>query len=110
MHNKIIEYKDFHKVSSSISGKKVVLTGGCFDIFHFGHFTFLKAAKKAGDILVVLVESDEFIKKKKKKIPVHTQDQRAQILAAFTMTDYVVKLPFFNSDADYCTLVQRIKP
>ncbi len=38
--------------------KTVVITGGCFDILHPGHFALFENAKKAGDVLIVLLESD----------------------------------------------------
>jgi cytidyltransferase-like protein len=47
---------------------------------HYGHISFLNA-KKEEDVLVVALESDEF-SKKKKKVPVHNQSQRAEILAS----------------------------
>lgn len=43
------------------NGKTLVLAGGCFDILHTGHIKFLKNAKKAGDILIILLESDKKI-------------------------------------------------
>ena len=55
----------------------IVLVGGCFDILHFGHLMFLKNAKEEGKVLVVLLESDEFIKKFKHREPVHKQNERA---------------------------------
>ena len=70
--------------------KKRVLVGGCFDILHFGHATFLQKAREAGDVLIILLESDEFIVQIKKKKPVHIQQQRAEILSALGYVDYVV--------------------
>ncbi len=92
------------------AGKKTVLVGGCFDLLHYGHLTFLKKAKEQGDYLVVAVESDEFIKKKKKKEPIHNQNQRAEILASIIFVDLVVKLPYFPSDKEYYQLVEKINP
>jgi len=91
--------------------KKIVLAGGCFDILHYGHVTFLQKARSAGDMLVLLLESDEFITQVKKKQPVHTQQQRAEILAALQYVDYVVLLPLLNNpDKDYENIVKEIGP
>ena len=91
--------------------KKIVLAGGCFDILHYGHVTFLQKARSAGDMLVLLLESDEFITQVKKKQPVHTQQQRAEILAALQYVDYVVLLPLLNNpDKDYENIVKEISP
>lgn len=110
MHNKIIEFKDIQLLKENIKGKKAVLIGGSYDIMHYGHISFLKMAKKEGDVLVVALESDEFSKQKKKKVPVHNQDQRAEILACLIPVDYVLKLPFFQSHQEYSDLVHSIHP
>lgn len=91
--------------------KKIVLVGGCFDILHLGHIRFLKQAKKLGDTLIVLLESDEKIKKiKGEGRPVNSQIIRAEILEALHDVDFVIKLPEIMEDADYDDLVKKIKP
>lgn len=107
---KIVLWNQFRKFSGFIRGKKTILVGGCFDIFHFGHLIFLEKAKREGDFLVVALESDKFIKKRKNRIPVHNQMQRAEILAALEIVDYVVCLPFLSTDSDYSDFVKAIKP
>lgn len=93
-----------------MSHKRIVLVGGCFDLLHWGHLTFLKKAKTKGEILVVALESDDFIRLKKKRQPVHTQDQRAKILSSLTFVDRVIKLPLMKNNEDYFKLVKRVKP
>lgn len=88
----------------------LVLVGGCFDLLHYGHYTFLQRARQLGDTLVIALESDEFIKTKKQRIPVHNQQQRAEILKALHFVDYVILLPFFQSDNEYVDLVQEVHP
>ena len=67
---------------------KIVLVGGCFDILHLGHVVFLEKAKKEGDVLVVLLESDEKVRfLKGKGRPVHTQSERAEILSALKVRE-----------------------
>lgn len=98
-------------ILQKLKNKKVVLTGGCFDVLHPGHVIFLQKAKKAGDILVVLLESDEKIKKLKGvNRPVHTQKERAQVLSALRYVDYVVMLPFMVMEQDYDRIISKIKP
>ncbi len=87
-----------------------VLVGGCFDLLHFGHYTFLTIAAAYGDKLIIALEPDEFIKIKKNKKPVHTQVQRAKILKALRFVDKVIMLPFLKTDEDYYNLVDKIKP
>jgi rfaE bifunctional protein nucleotidyltransferase chain/domain len=90
---------------------RIVLVGGCFDVLHRGHVEFLQEAKKLGDVLFVLLESDETIKKRKgENRPIHTQEDRAQILAGLRAVDRVIMLRSNLIDSDYSKLVNSIKP
>ena len=42
---------------------KVVLTGGVFDVLHIGHIFTLNEARKHGDVLVVAIAREEYIRK-----------------------------------------------
>jgi len=92
-------------------GKKVVVAGGCFDLLHIGHITLLENAKKLGDTLVVLLESDATIKNSKGiNRPIHNQEERAHLLSALRAVDIVVLLPEDMNDKDYDKLLQAISP
>ncbi len=108
LNNKIISLKNIDTLSH-IKDKKV-LAGGCFDILHYGHLTFLKNAKDEGDVLIILLESDEFIFNTKKRKPIHSQEQRATILSNLTVIDYVIPLPLMNTNDEYFELVKTIRP
>ncbi len=72
------------------AGKKVVFTNGCFDLIHTGHVRYLKIAKSYGDTLVVAINSDESIRRiKGEKRPIMPQEERAEVLAALFMVDFV---------------------
>lgn len=91
--------------------KKIVLVGGCFDVLHPGHVIFLQKAKQAGDVLIVLLESDEKIKKLKGiDRPVHNQKERALVLSAFKWVDYIIPLPNLKNEKDYDQIMSQIKP
>lgn len=91
--------------------KKIVLVGGCFDMLHFGHVSFLKEAKNQGDYLVVALESDENARRMKgPSRPIHTQQQRKLMLEALECVDEVITLPPMHEDTDYFNLVRRIHP
>lgn len=110
IQNKIVDYSNKKEMAIFPLLGKSILVGGCFDVFHFGHWKFLTAAKKQGDILIIALESDEFIKRIKKRNPIHNQKQRTQILASFSMVDRVVCLPDFKDEQEYFDLVLKIKP
>jgi len=91
--------------------EEVVLVGGCFDILHLGHVTFLEEAKKMGKKLVILLESDETIKKLKgENRPINRQIDRAEMLTKLKMVDYVVMLPELKDNQDYTDLIKKINP
>ena len=71
--------------------KTVVLANGCFDLIHVGHVRYLTDAKSRGDILVVAINSDASVRKLKGPgRPLFPQQERAQILSAFSVVDYVL--------------------
>src|SRR3989344_1704766 len=90
---------------------KKVLVGGCFDLLHEGHIIFLKKAKEAGNYLIVLLESDEKIRKLKGKgRPIQSQKIRAKALEELGFVDQVIPLPFMETEIEYDDLVKKIKP
>lgn len=90
---------------------KTVLIGGCFDMFHHGHEAFIKAAANTGEFLVLILESDKDIQKRKGPTrPVQTQELRAQKIAALGIVDVVICLPPFMTDKDYENIVSLVKP
>lgn len=108
--SKIIDFSELNKIKKYYTKKKTVLVGGCFDVLHFGHAEFLKRAKAQGDFLIVALESDEFIEKKKKRKPIHNQQQRSELLASLEFVDLVMKIPFLKNDRDYFRLTKTIGP
>ena len=68
---------------------KIVTTNGCFHFLHPGHFYFLKEAKKLGDVLIVGINKDDYIRKHKKREPLYNEDERAQMLDDLKSVDYV---------------------
>lgn len=91
--------------------KTIVVVGGCFDILHPGHVIFLEKAKKEGDILIVLLESDEKVRKLKGiGRPIHNQKERAMVLKSLKCVDYVIPLPNIYKEQDYDLLIQKINP
>lgn len=109
----IISSKDAKRISANFHAnhQSIVVAGGCFDLLHIGHITLLENAKKQGDILMVFLEGDASIKKSKGiDRPIHSQEQRAELLAALKAVDVVVMLSDNMQNADYDQLLQDICP
>jgi D-beta-D-heptose 7-phosphate kinase/D-beta-D-heptose 1-phosphate adenosyltransferase len=89
------------------AGKTIVFTNGCFDILHRGHVTYLREAKKLGDVLILGLNTDASVRKLKgDSRPVNNENDRAEVLCALESVDYVVK---FAEDTPL-ELIGMIKP
>ncbi|HEY3932569.1 MAG TPA: adenylyltransferase/cytidyltransferase family protein [Verrucomicrobiae bacterium] len=83
--DKIIAWDELPQWRKSFraSGKKLVVTNGCFDILHLGHVTYLETARNFGDALLVGVNGDEATRQLKGAgRPVNSEIDRASVLAA----------------------------
>jgi len=70
------------------SGKKLVVTNGCFDLLHLGHVTYLETARNLGDALLIGVNSDASVRELKgPERPVNSEQDRAAVLAALASVD-----------------------
>jgi len=88
----------------------VVLASGAFDLLHYGHIRFLEEAKKLGGTsskLVVIVASDETVKRNKGKRPVIPEDQRRAVVEALKVVDEAL---LGYEDADFGAVIEHIKP
>ena len=88
-------------------GKAIVFTNGCFDLLHRGHVHVLRGAKALGDILIVAINSDRSVKEiKGPKRPVLPESDRAELVAAMEMVDYVA---LFDEPDPY-KMIAAIRP
>lgn len=69
---------------------KRVITYGTFDLLHYGHINLLRRAKALGDYLVVVLSTDEFNWKEKKKKCYFSYDERKLLLEAIRYVDLVI--------------------
>lgn len=84
----------------------IVLAGGVFDIIHPGHIYTLNAAKALGDVLVVVVFTDNTAVKMKKRKPLHTQEQRQELVNSLSMVD----LCLIGQEENMFKTVNHVKP
>jgi D-beta-D-heptose 7-phosphate kinase/D-beta-D-heptose 1-phosphate adenosyltransferase len=88
-------------------GGTVVATGGCFDILHAGHVSLLRQARRLGDCLIVCVNSDESIRRRKGQgRPVTPAADRVRVLEALADVDATVV--FTDDTAE--PLLDRLRP
>ena len=83
--DKIVAWENLTKWRRAMraSGKKLVVTNGCFDILHLGHVTYLENARKCGDALLLGVNGDAGVRELKgPSRPVNCEADRAFVLAA----------------------------
>jgi rfaE bifunctional protein nucleotidyltransferase chain/domain len=72
------------------SGKKLVVTNGCFDILHTGHVTYLESARNLGHALLVGVNGDNSARELKGAgRPVNSENDRVMVIAALGSVDGV---------------------
>jgi D-glycero-beta-D-manno-heptose 1-phosphate adenylyltransferase len=89
------------------AGRRVVFTNGVFDLLHPGHVRYLAAARAAGDVLVVAVNSDRSVRAiKGPERPLNAENERAEVLSALAAVDAVV---VFDED-DPHAIITAIQP
>ena len=106
----IYKYKDIIKLKDSLRGKKVVFATGCFDIVHRGHLEHLYSAAKHGDVLVVGVLPDKYIRVFKQREPVNTQLERASLIEALKPVSHVILTSFTNDKRASTKILKKLQP
>ena len=93
--------------SARDKNQRVVFTNGCFDILHLGHVKYLEVAKSFGDILIVGLNADSSVRELKgPERPINPEYDRAYLLAALEVVDYVV---IFSEETPH-DLIKMIEP
>lgn len=88
-------------------GGTVVATGGCFDLLHAGHVRALSAARRMGDTLIVLLNSDESVRRLKgAERPIVGSADRVELLRALDCVDDVL---IFDEDIPVSAL-EQVRP
>ncbi|MEO3823938.1 PfkB family carbohydrate kinase [Actinomadura sp. B10D3] len=89
------------------AGGTVVATGGCFDLLHAGHVSLLQQARRLGDCLIVCVNSDASVRRRKgPSRPVTPAADRVRVLEALSDVDAAL---VFDDDTP-ATLLERLRP
>lgn len=111
----IVKYGDLADIRLRHRDKKIILTSGTFDLFHVGHLRYLQAVKSHGDIVVVMLSGDaRVIARKGSGRPIYPECDRAEILDALKIVDYVFidpsKLDPDETDPVHAEIIDRLQP
>ena len=88
-------------------GRTLAATNGCFDILHAGHVNYLQAARNKADALIVGLNSDRSTSELKgPDRPIHTEADRADVLAALESVNAV----FIFDDLRATSFLQIAQP
>src|SRR3989344_4066510 len=98
-------------MSQKTAKKTVVVVSGGFDPIHAGHIQMLKEARKLGDSLVVILNNDNWLKKRKIHILMPEKERKA-IIEAIAGVDEVVFTSHSRNPKDMSVSkeILKIKP
>ena len=89
------------------AGRTVAIANGCFDLLHVGHVRYLRGAAAEADRLLVAVNADRSVAALKGDgRPFQAAAERAEIVAALEMVDYVV----IFEEATVAALIELLRP
>jgi cytidyltransferase-like protein len=86
--------------------KTIAICSGGFDPCHGGHLSYFRSARGMADMLVVGVNSDQWLSRKKGQ-PFINYDERAALVAELRVVDEV--MAFDDSDNSACDLIKRVR-
>lgn len=105
--------KDYDKLLEVISffkkqGKRIVYTSGVYDLYHVGHAKYLEKAKECGDILILAIDTDQFVRNRKgPKRPIVDLEERLAILVRNRSVDILTILHSYEGADE---LIKKIHP
>jgi rfaE bifunctional protein nucleotidyltransferase chain/domain len=109
MIEKILSLEQMHLEGKHLRSSRLslVFTNGVFDLIHVGHVRYLTQARALGDRLLVAINSDRSVRQLKgDSRPIFNERERAEILAAFGMVNYVT----IFDDVSPRTLIAKLLP
>ena len=106
--NKIVSRKEFAETirpELKKNGKTIALCHGVFDLIHPGHIIHFEQAKSMGDVLVVSVTSESYVRKGPGR-PYFNDETRMKFLAALECVDYVLLSEGYTVD----DIIESVEP
>ncbi|MDE7183122.1 MAG: adenylyltransferase/cytidyltransferase family protein, partial [Lachnospiraceae bacterium] len=104
---KIVTKSEFKIIREQLKaeGKKIALCHGVFDLIHPGHIVHFEQAKKMGDVLVVSITSEKYVRKGPGR-PYFNDEMRMKFLEAIEHIDYVMLSEGYTVD----DIVEAVEP
>lgn len=96
-----------------LDGNKIVFTIGCYDLLHINHIWFLTQTKSLAPgckLLVAVISDDQTRLQKGLDRPIITQLERAKMLEALAIVDYVYLAPELKPQDLSMSVVSAIRP
>lgn len=85
----IVSYQELADIRAQNPDQRIVFADGTFDLFHLGHVEAFKKLREFGDIVVVAVLSDEWVRfRKGEQRPVMSQEERLTLVDSIRYVDY----------------------
>jgi rfaE bifunctional protein nucleotidyltransferase chain/domain len=103
--NKVLNFNSLSEIRKKYKNQKIVLCHGVFDILHHGHINHFTKSKSYGDILVVSLTEDKFIKKGSNR-PYFNIHNRIKVLKNLDVIDFVVISEFETAKE----IINKLKP
>ncbi len=96
-------------VHARSQGERIIMTNGVFDILHAGHVTYLEAARRLGDRLIIAVNDDASVKRLKgESRPVNSLENRMKVLSALSCVDWVTPFSEDTPERLICKLLPDV--
>jgi rfaE bifunctional protein nucleotidyltransferase chain/domain len=106
---RVVTRRQLAPLASKLRGqrKKIVTINGSFDVLHAGHLYILNEARRCGDVLIVGLNSDASVRSYKgPRRPIVSERQRAEMLLAMRIVDYV----HIFDEPDPIAFLEQVQP
>ena len=104
---RIVTFEEFDRIRDHLG--RIVCTSGGFDPLHPGHASCIIESKQYGDTLVVVVNGDGFLKRKKGK-PFMDVETRCRLVSCLREVDYVIPFETEDNDQTVTKALRRLRP